>query len=485
MIQRLWLSVILLAHLGAVPFAAAQVSSAATRPATGGAGRAAVRGVVYDSVAGRALAGALVQLIAADSLAQFGRTEVSDSLGRFAFGDVPNGRYTLGFFHPMLDSLGLEPLLRAVSVDGQHLVRADLAIPAPTRLRAAICGPSSVENSAAVVMGFVRDARSGAPAAGVRVMGEWVELSIGRGGVVRTSPRRVTTTRDSGWFAICNVPGPGAMVLMASRSADSTDFVEVQVPADGFLRRDLYLGSARTEIPIDSVPSLDSVAPARRLRVGDGLLRGTVVAAVGGRPLFGAQVGITDGPQARANQRGEWTIVNAPAGTRTLEVRSVGFYPERQVVDVIDGAPPVRVALATFKAVLDTMKVIANYYRYSNLAGFRERSRTGLGRFMTPADIARRQPLVTTDLFRNFPGVFLDGPRGFDQQIYMRGVFVDRCVPSVFLNGAVMNGVSATDVDAFVDPDDIVGIEVYSQSQAPAQFQPGLTGCGSIVIWTR
>jgi hypothetical protein len=215
------------------------------------------------------------------------------------------------------------------------------------------------------------------------------------------------------------------------------------------------------------------------------MLRGTVVAANSGRPLADAQVGIANGPVTRANQRGEWIIANAPTGTRTLEVRAVGFYPGRQVVDVIDGAKSVNVALVTFKSVLDTMKVIANYNRFTNLAGFRERSRTGPGRYLTAADIAKRGPIVASDLFRNFPGLFVDGPRGTDQYVYMRGVFTDRCVPAVYLNGSVINGLSANDIDDFARPEDIVGIEVYSQTQAPAQFQLGLADCGSIVIWTR
>src|SRR5207237_5782187 len=85
---------------------------------------AAVRGVVRDSIAGTPLAGAVVQLVAADNPARFGLTTISDSLGRFTLNDVPHGRYTIGFFHPMLDSLGIEPPLRELYVDGAQPVRA-------------------------------------------------------------------------------------------------------------------------------------------------------------------------------------------------------------------------------------------------------------------------------------------------------------------------------------------------------------------------
>ena len=106
------------------------------------------------------------------SQARFGRTATTDSLGRFTLGGVPDGRYTLGFFHPMLDSLGLDPRLREVRVDRQRPVRADLGVPSPARLRAAICGPGSGPDSGAVVVGVVRDPRDGLPATGVAVTGE-------------------------------------------------------------------------------------------------------------------------------------------------------------------------------------------------------------------------------------------------------------------------------------------------------------------------
>ena len=444
-----------------------------------------VRGGVHDSIVGQALPGAIVQLVSADPATSFGRTEMSDSAGLFEFADVPDGRYTIGFFHPMQDSLGIEPTLRAVTLTGQSLVRVDLAIPSPSTLRAAICGAATADSSAAVVMGFVRDAQSGSPKSGSRVTAEWVELSLGRGGFSRRTPRRNTNVRESGWYAICNVPSPGAIRLMASHEHDSTDFVEIDVPDVGFLRRDLYVGAAGIRMVTDSAASVDSVRLPMPLKVGSGRVRGSVVTSVGRRPVAGAQVAIVGGPRTRTNERGEWLITDAPTGTRSVEVRAVGFYPETRAINIIDQAPPVVLALATFKSVLDTMKVIANYDRFSNLAGFRERSKTSLGRYVTEADIARRQPIVTSDLFRNFPGLFLDAPRGTVQFLEMRGAFTERCVPSVYLNGAVMNNLSATDIDAFVSPRDIIGIEVYSQTQAPAQFQLGLSGCGSVVIWTR
>jgi hypothetical protein len=467
---------------------AASRSSAQTPTGTPVVTGATVTGVVRDSIARAPLAGAIVQLAAADGADRAVRTVMADSLGRFSIGDVAAGRYALGFFHPMLDSLGLEPTLREVTVGERQSVRADLGTPSPARLRAAICGAQTLTDSSGIVVGIVRDARDGEPASGAEVLGQWNELSFTAPGLVRSRPRLVATTKEKGWFALCGVPSAGLMALSASRGADSTDVIDLQLPADGFLRHDLYLGAVRTIVsaaPADSLSRTDSMAPApRRMRTGEGRLAGVVVSAAEGRPLGGARVGITDGPQTRANDRGEWSLVDAPVGTRLLEVRAVGFYPERRSVNVVAGAPPVRVALMTLKAVLDTVRVTAARVRDRHLSGFEQRRHTSLGRYITREDIARRQPVVTSDLLRMTPGLQVARGEFGENLVTMRSAFGGRCDPNVYIDGYLMKLVGAEDLDAYVRPDDIAGIEVYT-GVVPPQFEPGISGCGSIAIWTR
>lgn len=136
---------------------------------------AAVSGAVYDSIAFGTLAGAMVQLVSMES-GKFGRTVQADWLGRFAFDSVPDGQYSLGFFHPVLDSLGLDPIVREVHVQDHWSVRANLAVPTRARLRTAVCGPPSATNNGGLVMGIVRDAKARSPKDSVRVESEWVEL---------------------------------------------------------------------------------------------------------------------------------------------------------------------------------------------------------------------------------------------------------------------------------------------------------------------
>ena len=448
---------------------------------------AVVSGIVLDSIARTPLAGAMVQLVEAGSQARAGRTAVADSLGRYALADVPNGRYMLGFFHPMLDSLGLEPPLREIFIDNGRPVRVDLGIPSPARLRAAICAEPSTSLSGAVVIGVVRDARDRAPVAGAVVSGEWLELSFRREGIARRIPRLVVTTGERGWFAICNLPSAGMIALRASRGDDSTDLIELQVPAHGLLRRELYLGLARHVSTGDTTRHADSLAsPRRDARSGDGRLSGTVVTADGGRPIVGAQVSIMSGSRTRTNERGEFTLLDAPAGTRTLEVRALSFYPERRPVDVVADGPLIRVALSTLKAVLDTVRVTASRPSDQMRNGFLERRRSGVGRFLTREDITLRQAIVTSDIFRTVPGVRIehDADR-FDSRILMRGAVDEWCLPVIFIDGRQMNNLSADELDTWMRPKDIIGIEVYTGAGVPPQYEQGMSACGSIVIWTR
>ncbi|HEY0241354.1 MAG TPA: carboxypeptidase-like regulatory domain-containing protein, partial [Gemmatimonadaceae bacterium] len=132
--------------------AEAQIASAGRVPAT-----ATVTGVVFDSLSRAPLADASVQLVSANNPAGFARTATSDSLGRFTLTEIPDGLYTLGFFHPLLDSLGVIAPLREVFIGGQRPMQADLAVPSPARLRVAICGKPTSADSGAVVTGVIRN----------------------------------------------------------------------------------------------------------------------------------------------------------------------------------------------------------------------------------------------------------------------------------------------------------------------------------------
>lgn len=490
-------------RLGAVLFIAvlartanAQAPDSAHHPAG-----ATVVGVVRDSIARAPLVDATVQLVAANDPARLLRTTSSDSLGRFMLKDVPLGTYLLGFFHPILDSLGVEIPLRQVRIDSAVSIRAELAVPSAARLRSVICGSRAEGDDGGVLIGVVRNAQDGAPLRDATIATEWIEYSFVKRAMSRHTVSRVANTGSNGWFAMCNVPVGGMLALVASRGADSTDVIEVLVPGEGFVRRDLYLGAMRTETP--PAASASAIAGSKRMvHVGSGKLSGTVIRAANGVPLIGAIVRIKDGPQTRTNELGEWTIPNAPLGTRMLEIRALGYYPDSRHVNVVGTPEPMEIGMATVQEVLDTVMIRARriYTRGDN--GFKDRRHTGVGRYMTEEDIARRPATFTSDLFRTMSGLRLgyasdtiatdmvlavnpDDMAPIDRRILMRGISGDWCAPSVFLDGTRMSQLGAGDIDAWVRPKDVAGIEVYSEATVPPEFTDPRSGCGSIVIWRK
>jgi hypothetical protein len=197
-------------------------------------------------------------------------------------------------------------------------------------------------------------------------------------------------------------------------------------------------------------------------------------------------VSVVNGVPTRANANGEWTLTGAPSGTRILEVRAPGYYPVLRTVDIAEGARPVRVTLSKLGAMLDTIMVTARSGGKAARAGFDERRRSwGTGRFFTAADLERRQLLETSDLFKNMPGITNFRSVDGGETLLMRNAFGDGCAPTVYINGLMMRNLAGTDIDMLVRPNEIAAVEVYAETQVPPQFQDALSGCGSIVVWTK
>jgi len=144
---------------------------------------------------------------------------------------------------------------------------------------------------------------------------------------------------------------------------------------------------------------------------------------------------------------------------------------------------PVELRLATVVSMLDTVRVTASRRRLEG-TGFEQRARRGAGRFVTTKDMLRQPVFSTSQVFQTVPGMWLERTSLGANRVTMRGAF-GRCSPSVYLDGQHMRHLSAEDIDAFVSPDEVAGIEIYSEAAAPPEFVPDFGGCGSVVIWTK
>jgi hypothetical protein len=465
----------------------------ATPPAAGPratAARVALEGVAWDSLSGVPLSGAVVQMVSASDLAGTSRTTTSDSLGRWRIDSLLPTTYVLGYFHPTLDALGLQPPSFKVLVQGDSVARLDFAIPGPTRMRTLLCGARQGSDSSGGIVGVLRDAESEMPVSKASISVSWRELVIDKGGV-RTLTRRVpVVAREDGIFTACGVPTDTPVEVDASAPGLTSGIVELQVPLGGVVRRDLVLGDStvitglqRGLAAADSARQPDSAA-VRRVP-GGAELRGTVRTA-DGKPLPRAQVSVAGtGRAATTSESGTFTILELPPGTFGLDVRAVGYAPVRVAVDLLRRRPAtVSVTMRDRVQALSSVVVRGKRTRSSRfLEEFAERKRRAAGgTFYGPAELERRNALYVTDILRTTAGMRVTPSRGFGNLVRGRG----NCSPAVFLDGMPLYE-GANELDQIVRPNDLMAMEVYQAlGNLPAQYA-GLqsNGCGAIALWTK
>ena len=443
-------------------------------PAATLSAQSAVIGSITDSLNRRPVVGAVIQLVTESGKSV--KSATSDSLGAFRIDSVAPGSYIIGFFHPTLDSLGLELLPRKLAV-GQGEQRVDLSIPSAWTVLTQLCRGTPMKDSTGLLLGHVRDADTQLPRSGT-VTVFWSEIVIGNGGMTRNRQQIPIKTDDAGWFALCGLPTDAELSAFALAGEEESGVVPIHLPAGGLLMRDFQVSRADSTITLYSDSATTpggSKTPIATLRRGNARLGG-VVHNDKGKPVANAEVTVAGtGVDARTQQDGAYALAGLPAGTQTVEVRVIGFEPKRYTVDLSRGH------LTTLDITLDrpvqTLEAVQIYGKgNAAFAEFQRRLRAGWGHFLTPADIAKRHPLQVTDLFRTMPGVRVAPWRG-GYALLMRG----NCRPTVYLNGMRMDDNAATELDQFANASEITAVEVYTPAGRPMEFWGN--GCGSVVIW--
>jgi hypothetical protein len=438
--------------------------------------RARVRGEVVDSVRSRILPGATVQLVSADS-ATSGRilAGVTNLQGVFQIDDVPAGVYLAGFLHPFLDSLGIESsLLRVEVASGDPLV-IRLATPSANTLIQARCGAPTTELPRGLFFGTVRLANGAPITIPARVRAQYYTNRVTQIGLDRVPNVRIATSTPEGMFAVCGVPPNRAITVRGFAGTDSSGFVELSVPGNGLLLRDLYIGSA--------IRSQTNGSRIASVLTGKATLRG-IARHQTGQPVNGASVTVWGtGVEATANAAGQYQFTNLPEGTYTVEARAVGFQPHRVSVDLGASRDAVAdLALTPLVMAVDTMRVRAS--RAVPFEEFERRRKLGLGHFLTEDDIKQKAPTYMGDIFRGLPGIVtMPGQFGRDRVLVRSSGITGDCAPAIFLNGMLVN-IEDGDLDNIINPKDVRAVELYARtSSIPLQFQTR-NGCGSAVIWT-
>jgi len=434
------------------------------------AGVGTVRGVVYDSLARRPLAGARVWT--ADGL----RATVADSAGRFALDSVAvaAGPVALLAEHPAADSVGLATLAAAVPVAAGRTTDATIAIPGYATLRAAACRgiPDAGDAEGGVLLGTVRSADGAVPVQGAVVELSWLTFKGAQG--FGASPADVVVqsldavTDGTGTFYACGVPTTTDVLVRATATVAGAD-----AAVDSLTSSELsvLVGERRILRPDVLVGPTDAGA-------GGAVVVARVVAE-DGRPIAGANVHAGSDAPVVANDDGVATLGAVAPGTRIVTARRVGFTPAARTVDLLAGdTARLELRLTDVPVELATVRV-----RTVRTLQEVERRTAASGYAVTGERLARSATLAA--IFHQVPAVRVEGTGLFDTVLQARNPYGPGwCAMSIYLDGRK----SLMDELQLFAPEDFVAVEIYPRgTQAPAQYvrPEDLAGCGVVLAWLR
>lgn len=224
-------------------------------------------------------------------------------------------------------------------------------------------------------------------------------------------------------------------------------------------------------------------------------IQGTVVDEADEQPLEGVRLVVYDQAgeiqgETLSDEEGWFGLPVPGPGAWVLAADVIGYGDLRtEPVEVgIGEQVTVKVRMAVQAIALEPLVVTGRVnYLSGDLQSFYRRMdrgrRSGLGDYISRADIDDRGPLHPTDLFRGRANVrTVRGRGGHGDGLRMAG----GCVPAIFIDGTQINRFNPWDsLDDYVAVHSIEGVEIYRGSGAQVErfHDPG--GCGLILVWTR
>jgi hypothetical protein len=234
---------------------------------------------------------------------------------------------------------------------------------------------------------------------------------------------------------------------------------------------------------------------------GSASLRGLVRDKTG-NPVNGAQAALSGFPGgARTGSEGTFTLAPLPAGTQSIELRALGYLPQRLTLDLATGdrrEADVVLELGNGHA-LAPVTIVGRGTSFDH-TGFATRMKAGVGEFITQEQIERRRVFDAMQLIWFVRGARLSpSPSGIvvtfrppvgtgisrtGGALSKTGIATE-CLPAYWVDGFYVGG-EPWDVNRVVRPHEIRGIEIYADpATAPALYRRPDIPCGIVLIWTK
>lgn len=438
---------------------------------------ASVRGVVYDSLSGKPLAGAMIEI------AGLPRTAIADRRGAFQLDSVPLGARRFTFSAPALDSIGLYGFARDIDVRVDDAV-VTLATPSFRTFYARLCSPADKPTTdSAIVFGTVYDAMTRARVREAGINLTWFAVDTVRGRIMLMEPLRSARADADGNYGLCGLPSDLALTTTAGTPYAASGTVTLTVGTARVLRRDLFISD---EMGRDSTAMRSGAATGSA--TGSGELRG-VVHDERGQRMAGALLMLSaSGRSARTDSTGRYLFRNVPLGTQEISVRQLGRGALFRTVDIVAGEMPDEIFVMPEATTLVAVDVRGAGIPGRDQAEFLKRRKQGLGYYLDEREIATRADIGAA--LRRLPGLDVRyGPAG----LTMRSTRGYGCgQPTIVIDGhsnstwGVTTGIALSDTDLGVQPTPRLILETLTPADVKGvEYYPSGSRCGTLMVWTR
>jgi hypothetical protein len=256
---------------------------------------------------------------------------------------------------------------------------------------------------------------------------------------------------------------------------------------------------ATTTISLAALLSATGVRLEAQTAAKSSVVIAGVTDAQSGAPLADAEVSVSDlNVSARTDWSGEVRIPNVAAGQHKFEIRRAGYAPLD--VDLLvqgDSMGPVfRLAKVETAATTGTPGTpaltpvkVAGDPSTSYLADFERRRAQGRGRFLTAADLDKKQNRSLVAVLANAFGGLMSTP---DPARPGHNILMTRSTKPRLTNVDVHCGIDVyldnsqylDDLEA-IHPSDLAGVEYYAMESAPGEYRRLTDNCGVLVLWSR
>ncbi len=420
-------------------------------------------GVVFDSVGMRPLARAIVSLSGA-------RLEtVADARGVFRIDSIPPGAYDAVAWHPRVDSLLMPAATSRVSISSGAQSRVTITTATWSALTAAHCHNAPRSDTTGIALGVVRDA-AGRPRANVAVTALWTVGGSRAGQAVLTDMVAETVTAENGTYAFCALPVARTAVLHAG-----------------------VVGRGGVTVRADSIPQrvdlalVADVEPRAAIANGASMITRLVfVTDSAGEPLRATEIQETRSNVVSAtSDAGVGRVVGERGSETVVRIRRLGFMPQLVRVEFSSADTlPVRVVLRPVPVRIMGMTITGEQPISGRTAAFADRRRLGFApssRYVTRADIERRNPGRLVDMIASIPGFVVDAA---GRVTSARGAvsLLLPCNVQIYVDGVAYDDQSML---GLLQPHAVEAIEAYHASEIPSEYNRTGTACGVILIWTR